>query len=280
MEGDSENVAITPDAVPASDTAATPEIAPTTVDAAPAATATTAGALLTRQSMWYVLAFAVVLAMGLVLWFFMEKDGRISTSVFSSITERLENSQPAAVVNGIDIPKSDFESALKQMTANISMQGLDPNDPTVQSELRTQTVESLVNTEILRQEALKKNIAVTDEQVEARYQEIATGIGGEETLKTRMQELSVTEEMLRRDISNDILIQAYLEQVVDLSGVTITDEEIAQLYEEAGGSAGGLPPIEEVRPQVEAQLRLQKEQELVSKYVETLREGASVEVRI
>lgn len=245
-----------------------------------AAVTAPAGARTSRQAMWYVLAFVVVLLIGIALWFMMEKDGRVSTGVFSGVTAYLKSNEAAATVNGANISVLDFESTLRQITANTADQGVDVTDPTIVAELRSQAIESLVNTEVLRQKAEASNVTVSDEDIQARYAQIETGLGGPEGLAARMAELGVTDEMLRRDIKNDILIQAHLETSIDRSSVTVTDEEIQALYDQATAGGADVPPLEEVRDQVEMQIRSEKEQSLVAKYVDELRAGSEVEVKI
>lgn len=239
-----------------------------------------AGAGTSRQALWYVLAFVVVLVIGLGLWFMMEKDGRVSTGVFSGITAYMKSTEAAATVNGATISVLDFESTLRQITANTAEQGVDVTDPTIVTELRTQAIESLVNTEVLRQKAEASNVTIKEEDVQARYAQIENGLGGPEGLAERMTELGVTDEMLRRDIKNDILIQAHLDASLDRSSVTVTDDEIQALYDQVTAGATDAPPLSEVREQVEMQIRGQKEQAIVAKYVEELRTGANIEVKI
>lgn len=264
-----------------------PVVASPEVEAAPVVAATAAATVakpataLNRQAMWYLLAFAVVALIGVGLWFMLERDGRVNTTVFSGITNFLKQGQAAAVVNGTEISVLDFESTLRQLSANTAQQGLDPADATVAADLRTQAIESLVNTELLRQAALAAEIEVSDADVESRYQQIVESIGGQEALMARMEELGVSEAMLRRDIRNDILIQAHIDDAVDVSSATVSDDEIKNFYDQvAGGNPDAVPPLEEVRGQIEENLLFQKQQEIVGQYVDGLRAEATIEVAI
>lgn len=235
-------------------------------------------AVATKSALWYVLVVVAICMVGIVVWFFLEKEGRVQTSVFSSLTAMVEKSEPVALVNGVEIAKVDFESNLKQLTANATQQGANVTDDAVLADLRTQAVESLVNTEILRQEAVKADFEATPEQVEEKYKGIETSLGGPEALTARMMELGVTTDMLRRDITNDIMIQALLEKEVDTKSVKVEEAEVKALYDQAGGESAGLPPFNEVKAQAEMQVRFQKEQALVAEYVAKLRTEVEVEV--
>lgn len=229
---------------------------------------------------WYILTGVVVLLIVVGVWFILERDGRLHTGVFDGLVSGLEKQQAAAVVNGVEISVFDFNATLRQLTANVEQQGGDIADPTIADEVRTQAMDSLVNTEVLRQKAVENNGVATEEDINARYEQIAESLGGVETLLSRMGELGVSEEMLRRDIKNDILIQAHLESAVDLSSATVSDEEIQAFYTQATASMEDAPPLAEVRDQIEQQIRFGKEQELVAAYVTSLREVASVEIKM
>lgn len=271
MEEQKESLSTTP----LTEIATPTEAAAVATEAEVTETATTSP--FNKVAMWYVLAFVVVAIIGLGLWFVLEKDGRVSTTMFAPITNYLKSNQAVALVNGAKISRLDYDSTLKQLTTNVTEQGVDVTDPTVLADLKDQAIESLVNTEILRQSAVEAGGEVLPEDIEARYDQIESSIGGPEALKARMAELLVTEEMLRRDIENDLLIQAYLDENVDRSEVTVSQDEVKALYEQVAASGNDLPPLEEIREQVEAQIRFNKEQAQVSEYVDALRQEATVE---
>jgi hypothetical protein len=95
-----------------------------------------------------------------------------------------------------------------------------------------------------------------------------------------MAEASVTEAGLRRDISNEQLIQQLIDAKIDLSSVTVSDEEVEAFYQEVGGEEAGLPPLETIREDVITRLRFDKEQVLVNEYITLVRSQAEIEVLI
>ena len=74
--------------------------------------------------------------------------------------------------------------------------------------------------------------------------------------------------------------QALLDQVFAETAIEVTEEEIQSLYAGAGGAEAGLPPLEEVREQVVAQIRGGKEQEVVTTFLQTLKETATIEILV
>jgi hypothetical protein len=228
----------------------------------------------------YIGAVLVILAMAAGLIFILEKDGRISTGLFSTVIGKMEASTPVAKVNDVVITKGEFNVSLAQLTQMTAAQGADVKNESVMTELRKQAIDTLVNAELLRQTAIEAGKSVTDEQVETRFTEISDGLGGAEALASRMAEFGVTEESLRRDIENEFLIQALFDEKVDTDSIEVTEEEVVALYAQAGGAEAGLPPMTEIRDQIEAQIRFNKEQVLVNEYITNLKSSANVEVMI
>ncbi len=228
----------------------------------------------------YVGAVVVILVIAAGLIFVLEKEGRISTGLFAGVIGNMEAKAPAATVNGTVIYKSEYNSSVQQLSDMAASQGADTSDPAMVEQFKTQAIDTLVNAELLRQTAVAAGMTVTPEEIENRFNEIEEGIGGPEALAARMAEFGVTELSLRRDIENEFLIQGLFDQEVSIESIDVSEGEIKEFYENAGGPEAGLPPLVEVRDQVDQQIRLQKQQELVNIYLEDLKKDADIEILI
>jgi FKBP-type peptidyl-prolyl cis-trans isomerase (trigger factor) len=228
----------------------------------------------------YGIAFLIVAIMGVGLLYILEKQGRTNTKIFSTLQSFLIKEPIVATVNGEEITQAQFEKNRAQLSEQASGQGADPTVDPVKTEIETQALDILINTALLRQAAAAAGIVVTPDQVNARYDEIVTSQGGAEQLAARMTELGITEESLRADIEGEILIQTHLTATLDPSTIDITDEEIKTFYDSVASGAptpSDVPPLAEVREQIIQQLRVGKEQELVTAYIEKLRANATIE---
>jgi hypothetical protein len=225
-----------------------------------------------------MVAAILIIAGGLL--FVLEKEGRINTGLFSGLITKLEASKPAANVNGAVIPLSDFKSSLLQLNQMSAAQGMDVTDAALSDQLKTQAIDTLVNAELLRQAAVEAGMTVSEEEVEARFSEIRDGLGGAELLAAKMAEFGVTEASLRRDIENEFLIQDLFDSKFNREEIEVTDEEVYALYEQAGGEAAGLPPLADIREQIEAQIVIDKEQAQIGVFIEELRSAAEIEILI
>lgn len=253
-----------------------PEEAPTPEEVVPAPMSSAPTAFNYKM---YAAAVLAILTISIGLIFILEKEGRISTGLFTAAIEKMEAGKKVAVVNGTVITNGELTSSLEQLTQMAGAQGANLTDAAVLESLKQQAIDTLVNGELLRQAAIAAGKTVTEEQITTRYTEIEAGLGGAEQLTARMAEFGVTAESLRRDIENEFLIQElFNEKQIGANFITVTDEEIAALYEQAGGTEAGLPPLAEVKEQVVNQIKFDKEQTQVNELLETLRSEATIEM--
>jgi SurA N-terminal domain len=236
---------------------------------------TTAGSVKSSKAIrTYAIAGLAVVVMGLGLLFILEQQGRVSTGVFSVLL----NKQGAAIakVNDVKVLKSDYETGLKQLLQEASAGGIDTTEATVLAQYEKQALDTLINGELLRQAALEASFIAEAEAIEARFSEISSGVGGAEALAAKMAEFGITEQTLRRDIENEILIQQLLQTVLsETEKEALSDSDIEAYYEGLGGEAAGIPPLSEIKDQLTQRLQ---EERVVTNYIETLREKATIEL--
>ncbi|NCT01818.1 hypothetical protein GW766_01000 [Candidatus Parcubacteria bacterium] len=227
---------------------------------------------------WLVAATMVVVVIIFGVLYLLEKEGRSSTTIFSSIIEQQEAKKVVATVNGEDITNAELKISIEQFSQMATAQGVDAASPEVQTEIRTQALEVLVNTKLLKQEAATQGISVTDEEVNERLTALTEELGGEEVLTERMTSLGIDDVRLHSDIKDELTIKKLLNTVFAEANIVVTDEEVASVYEAAGGEAAGLPAIDEVRSQIEAQISSSKEQAAIDEFLTTIKEGSAIEI--
>ena len=219
----------------------------------------------------------VVLALAGILYA-LEKDGRVNSNVFSGIIDSQQTQAGVAVVNGETITESELAVASTQLAQAAAAQGADPADPTIQATIRSQALDLMIGTVLLTQTAEAQGVTVPDEEVAERLAAIEADAGGAEVLATRMQEFGITMETLEADVRSELIISKLLDSVVTDEDTAVTEEEIATAYERAGGSGAELPPLEDVRTQIETQLQQAKGQAVIDEYVGQLRADADIEI--
>ena len=95
-----------------------------------------------------------------------------------------------------------------------------------------------------------------------------------------MAEVGLTEEKLRSNIAERILSDLYIESVTTIEDVKVSDEEVKEFLKSINTGDAKLPPLDEIRPQIEEQILGQKRQQIVTDLLAKLRSEGKVEIKI
>jgi parvulin-like peptidyl-prolyl isomerase len=215
-----------------------------------------------------------IIIVGIVIiagaWYFMSSSEPLSN-------EPANTEGAAAIVNGEEIARTQFETFKSQV---IAQQGLDAAalDRDAENQLETQIVDELISQTLLRQAVDASGVVATQEDVDAQIEATAIQLGGEEAFNEALVAEGLSEEEFRTQISAELAVQMYLEQELSLSSITVTDEEVEAAYVQASAQSENVPPLEDVRPQIEQSIIQQKQQPLLAELIDRLRTEADIEI--
>lgn len=184
-----------------------------------------------------------------------------------------------AVVNGAKISEAELQENIDMMIKSAEQQGIDVTDPGIATEIRTQALTNLVNNELLMGAARKSGVRTNEAAIKTAYDSLVSEVGGEEELKTRMESVGLTSEILMGNIGDRLLVDQYIEAETDIKNIVITDAEITAYLASVNTEGVALPPLEEIRPQIEASLIAGKQQEIVDALIEKLRSEATIDLK-
>lgn len=184
-----------------------------------------------------------------------------------------------AVVNGKKISQKEFDESVLLIEQNATAQGIDLTEETAKKEVRDQALEVLINNALLITAATDAGFEATDAAIQEKYDELATQLGGAETLAVRMAEVGLTEKKLRANIAERILSDLYIESVTTIEELSVSDEEVKEFIKGINLGDAKLPPLEEIRPQIEQQILSQKRQQIVTDLLTKLRAEGEVEIK-
>lgn len=190
-----------------------------------------------------------------------------------------------AEVNGEEIGKEEFESAYTGQFQQMAMQAQMSGEEVDQAQLKEQVAESLVAQELLIQETEKQKLTASEEQTTAALEELSqqNGLESSEEFLAALKEQGISEEEVMKQVEAQVKIEQLI--AAETGEVKPTDEELKTFYEQALAQqeqAGGeeLPAFEEVKPQLEEQVKMQKEGEATQTIVAQLREEADVTINL
>lgn len=226
-----------------------------------------------------IIVVIILALLGAGYFYMQNKEGGEAFSFGSLFGATEETDGPVARVNGEEISRTAYNDALQNMRTNLEAQGADLSNPELETQISEQVINSLVETELLRQAAASGGFVATDAEVQQEYDMLAAQLGGADVLTSQMASVGLTEEKLRSDIKEQLAIRTYLRANLDEATLAVSDEEITAYYDEvAAESAEELPPLADVRDQIEQQLKLEKEQAAIAALIGSLRTSADVEV--
>lgn len=225
--------------------------------------------------LWVVILLVLV---GLGVYFFGGQLGVMDSDATGS-----NGSGPIARVGGEAVERSGFDqqlTALREATTTQAQQFQSLSE-TRQQEL---VLSRIINQELLRQAAVNAGVSVSDSDVDSQLQSQIEQIGGESEFQSRLDANDLTREEVRENLRQQLLINQYVSQA---SGTT-TDQQIQQLYNQyrsqlsqaSGTSTQNIPSLEQLRPQLQATIQQQNQQQLLQQArenitVEVLLEGVS-----
>ncbi|MGO3021694.1 MAG: SurA N-terminal domain-containing protein [Brevibacterium sp.] len=195
-----------------------------------------------------------------------------------------------AEVNDETITKDDFVPLFETQYQQMQMQAQQSGQPVDEKGLKKQTAENLVSTEVLVQEADKRDISVTDKDIDKGLKESAkSGQMTEKDFLKAMKDQGMDEKKVRSELKNQLKIEGLIED--EYGEFEVTGEEIGQAYEQAksqqeqmaqqgGQGQQEMPPIDEMRPQLKEQVKNQKSTEATQKYAKKLRKQADVTIHL
>ncbi len=186
-----------------------------------------------------------------------------------------------AVVNGEKVSAEQFKQSYDQAAAIATQQGFDPStDESVRKEVETQALTILVNTVLMKQEAAKGGFVATDEKVQEEVAKLETQFGGAEQLATVLAGAGLDDAAMRKDLRDQIVVDAYLASTPEVQAISLTDEEVRAYYDGAAAQMEEVPPYEEVEGQIREQLMYEKRGTATAAVIERVRAEATIEMKI
>ena len=188
--------------------------------------------------------------------------------------------ETVAKVNGVDITKEAYESQLAASITAFKSQGIDVTASTTEAAIRAQVLNDMINNELVNQGIASAKITATPAEIDAQIQVITTQLGGEDKLKEEMAKAQITDAKLRENVSKQITIQKYLVMNINVASTTVSDAEVTKYYNDNVKGQTNAPALKDVKDQIKQQLTIQKEQALITAFIDTLRVKAQIETTV
>lgn len=194
-----------------------------------------------------------------------------------------------AEVNGEKITKDDFDPLFETQYQQMAMQAQQGGQPVDEDGLKKQTAENLVSTKLLSQEADKRGISASDDDVSTALDEAAQASQmSRDDFLAAMAEQGMDEDKVHEELQTQLKIEDLITD--EFGEFEATDEEIGAAYQRAkdqqeqmgaqSGQQAEVPSLEEMRPQLEEQVKGEKSTEATQKFAGELRDKGDVTINL
>lgn len=142
--------------------------------------------------------------------------------------------QPVAKVNGVVITRAEFDRNWEYFLQKSGIPANHADKSGQVNEFRQQVIDRLVDEELLFQEAKRRKLAATKEQVDAEIEKAHQQFPTPEAFSAALERNRLTEPGLRSVFTRNLSIESLVEKDVAKS-VTVSDAEVHDFY--AGNKA-------------------------------------------
>ncbi|MCD8502303.1 MAG: SurA N-terminal domain-containing protein [Bacillaceae bacterium] len=182
----------------------------------------------------------------------------------------------AAIVNNEEIDMEEFEVRLNNTKLMYEQQGIAIANQGKEFEefLAEQVLNSIIEETLLLQAS--EDIVVSEEKIDEKVQQVSEGYETEEEFQETLNANNLTEVELRELIKKQLKVEMYFEQ--NLPEVTVTDQEIEEIFAEYTALMEEDVDLEEVRPLLQDYIIRQKQKEQQDALVDELKANAEIEI--
>ncbi|WP_106495006.1 SurA N-terminal domain-containing protein [Lentibacillus sp. Marseille-P4043] len=183
--------------------------------------------------------------------------------------EKVNNDDVVVQINGTDVKGDQYNDVYAQTKTLMNQYGEDVSD---QDKLKEQAMNVLVQQELLKQDANKQGITVSDEEVESELDKMKSA--GKDKFSQVLEQYNLTEESYKDQLAFELTLREYIDQ--EITGTEVTEEEIKSYYDKLKEQSEDVPELKKVKDQIKSQLTTQKENEKVQAKVNELKEDAEI----
>jgi len=157
----------------------------------------------------------------------------------------------------------------------------------IPEEIRLETskkdvLDDLIDQKLLLQEAEDKGIYATEEEVDNYLEQIKLSTGVEGNFEKIIADAGFTLEDYKESLKELITVSKLLDEVLDLQNVNVTDAEVND-YISANQDLQQISEdeidLDFLTVRIRQKLILDKQQELVDNYIQSLKDKAEIEIR-
>lgn len=185
--------------------------------------------------------------------------------------EKLSEDELVVTVNGDDVTGETYNLVYTQL----KLHALQTGQELTNEEIQEQTIDSLIDRQLLLQEAEKDGLLVSEKEAEAELKMIKEE--NAEGLDTLLEQYQLTEELFQHQLVFEMTMTEFLEENID---VEVTKEEVEDAYEEAKEEYEDLPELNEIHDSLKAEIENHRTNKALEETISALKEDSEIEIHI
>lgn len=232
-----------------------------------------------------VLLVAILALVGGTVAVAAQSGGDAPAKTESSSTEPDLSGVPkvVATVDGVDITREQFEQTYTAQFQIATQQAQTSGQPVDQDELKKQTVETMVDTQVLVAESESRKYDITQKDLDAALAELTeqNGLQDPAELVAALGEQGLDENEVNRQLEQQVRIDRLVEE--ESGDLTPSDADLQKVYDQVvaqQGAGADLPTFAEAKAQLAEQGRQENESAAARTLAAELRKDAKVEIRL
>lgn len=182
--------------------------------------------------------------------------------------EKVPDDEVVAEVNGTEILGKTYNIVYAQLKLHTSQTGQEVD----LDKLKENTMVSVIDRELLMQQAEKEGIEISDKKADKELDEIKEN--NKDGLKTILEQYQMSEEDFKEQLKFELALVEYKDKAIE---VQITDKELEEYYNKAKENNEDIPELDEIKPQLKEQMEVQKENEAVQEKIDEAKKAAKIE---
>ena len=151
-------------------------------------------------------------------------------SLPSSAGEKPVPEDKVATVDGSVITRGDLNREMNNMQRQLEKQGRQLDDSQI-AEMKNETLENLINRELLYQEGKKTGIEIESQAVEKEFGNLKKQFSSEEEFRKALTEIHLSETAMKNELKKRLTIQQFIEDKV-VKKIVVSEKETKTYYDE------------------------------------------------
>ncbi|WP_174615654.1 SurA N-terminal domain-containing protein [Virgibacillus ihumii] len=187
--------------------------------------------------------------------------------------EKVKKDKVVLKVNDNKVNGKEYNAMYAQTKIMMHQYGQDVSNT---KKLKQQTLDILIQQELLKQDAKKNGINISEEKVQKRFDK--TKAQNKDQFSKILDRYHLTEDVYKEQLAFEMTLQKYIDQ--ELSGTKVSDKEVKDQYEKIKKQQKNVPKFEKIKDRLKKQMQSQKENQKLQAKVKSLKDKAEIKEMI